>query len=63
MPDPIHLIPLAEIDAAALDRDRTRLDEAALTELRLSIATSGLRMPIEVYALAEPDPTARTATA
>ena len=34
MPEPIHLIPLAEIDAAALDRDRTRVDEAALTELR-----------------------------
>ena len=62
MPD-IHQIPLAEIDAAALDRDRSHLDAAALTELRLSIATSGLRMPIEVYPFATPDPTARTATA
>jgi ParB family transcriptional regulator, chromosome partitioning protein len=56
MPD-IHHIPLAEIDAAALDRDRSHLDAAALTELRLSIATSGLRMPIEVYPFATPDPT------
>ena len=55
MPDSIHLIPPAEIDAAALTRDRASLDEAALTELRLSIAVSGLRMPIEVFELAEPD--------
>ncbi len=54
MPDPIHLIPLAEIDEHALSRDRTAIDEASLTELRLSIATHGLRMPIEVFALAEP---------
>ena len=47
-------IPLAEIDAAALDRDRTRVDGPRSLELRLSIATHGLRMPIEVYALAEP---------
>lgn len=56
MPDTVHLIPVAEIDAAALDRDRTSLDEAALAELRLSIATHGLRMPVEVYAFAAPDP-------
>ena len=51
-----HHIPLAEIDAAALDRDRTHVDAAALMELRLSIATHGLRMPIEVYALPPPEP-------
>ena len=56
MPDPIHLVPLPEIDAEALARDRTSHDEAALLELRLSIATSGLRMPIEVYPLAESCP-------
>jgi ParB family chromosome partitioning protein len=50
----IHLIPLAEIDEASLTRDRTALDDDALTELRSSIAVSGLRMPIEVYELAEP---------
>ena len=43
-------IPTALIDADALPRDRTRLDPAALTDLRLSIATHGLRTPIEVFA-------------
>jgi ParB family chromosome partitioning protein len=51
----VRLIPLAEIDEAALARDRTACDEAALTELRSSIAVSGLRMPVEVFELAEPD--------
>lgn len=49
MPDTIYHLPLADIDPAALARDRTTLDEAAQTELRLSIAASGLRMPIEVF--------------
>jgi ParB family chromosome partitioning protein len=53
MPE-VHLLPLAEIDEDSLIRDRTALDADALTELRLSIAVSGLRMPIEVYELAEP---------
>ncbi len=56
MPDPLRPIPLAEIDAEALSRDRTRHDEADATELRLSIARHGLRMPIEVFALADPAP-------
>ncbi|MGR3717555.1 MAG: ParB/RepB/Spo0J family partition protein, partial [Thermohalobaculum sp.] len=56
MPDTVHHIPLAEIDEAALTRDRDALDEAALTELRLSIAASGLRMPVELFALSEPRP-------
>ncbi len=55
-PDTIHRIPLAEIDEAALTRDRDGLDEAALTELRLSIAASGLRMPVELFPLSEPRP-------
>ena len=38
------------IDAEALPRDRTHLDASALIELRLSIATNGLRTPVEVYA-------------
>ena len=36
MPNPIHLVPLAEIDDAALPRDRTGLDPDALRELRES---------------------------
>ncbi len=55
MPDPIDLIPLDAIAADALARDRVGLDPAALDELRASILASGLRMPIEVFALAEPD--------
>ena len=43
-------IPTRLIDAEALSRDRTHLDASALSELRLSIATHGLRTPIEVYA-------------
>ena len=42
-------IPTAEIDENALPRDRTHLDDTALQELRLSIATHGLRTPIEVF--------------
>ena len=49
----IQRIPLAEIDAASLTRDRTALDPESLRELRDSILKSGLRMPIEVYALPE----------
>jgi ParB family chromosome partitioning protein len=45
----LHL-PLAAIDPNALPRDRTTLDPTALTELRLSIATHGLRTPVEVFA-------------
>ena len=55
-PDTVHRIALTEIDDAALTRDRSGLDEDALTELRLSIAASGLRMPIELFALSEPRP-------
>ncbi len=43
-------IPLADIDAHALPRDRTVLDAAALAELQASIAATGLRQPIEVFA-------------
>ena len=53
-PDTVHRIALAEIDDAALARDRSGLAEDALTELRLSIAASGLRMPIELFELSEP---------
>ena len=53
-PTPSTSIPLDAIDADALARDRTRHDPDALHELRLSIAASGLRMPVEVFELAEP---------
>lgn len=48
------LLPLSEIDATALPRDRTHFDPQALQELRTSIATSGLRQPIEVFQMSEP---------
>lgn len=43
-------IPTKDIDATALTRDRTTLDEAAMQELQLSIASTGLRTPVEVFA-------------
>jgi len=54
MPDRLLSLPLSRIDAEALPRDRTRLDEAALDELTRSIAASGLRQPIEVWRLSRP---------
>lgn len=53
LPAPI-LAPLAEIDAAALPRDRAGLDAEALAELERSIAADGLRQPIEIFPLAAP---------
>ena len=53
-PDTVHHIPLTEIDPEALPRDRNVVDEAALLELRLSIAANGLRQPIELWRLSEP---------
>ena len=44
-------IPLDQIDATGLPRDRTLIDAAALAELERSIAATGLRTPIEVYAV------------
>jgi ParB family chromosome partitioning protein len=55
MPD-IHHIPLADIDSHALPRDRDSLDAAELSELTLSIAAHGLRMPIEVFPGTGPQP-------
>lgn len=49
-------LPVGEIDADVMIRDRAILDEAEMTELRLSIAASGLRLPIEVFELTEPRP-------
>jgi len=43
-------LPLDEIEADALVRDRTVLDADEMEELKLSIAKNGLRLPIEVFA-------------
>ena len=47
----ITLLPLADIDASALPRDRTALDPAALALLQRSILAEGLRQPVEVFPL------------
>lgn len=52
--DPILSLPLTQIDADALPRDRSALEPEALNELATSIATSGLRQPIEVWAYPDP---------
>lgn len=55
--DPLHPLPpvlllnIAEIAPHALLRDRTALDPQALAQLQHSIATEGLRTPIEVWQL------------
>ncbi len=54
MHTPILDLPLNAIDAAALPRDRLALDDNALEELKTSISLHGLRQPIEVYELCEP---------
>jgi len=52
----IHHIPLDQIDATALPRDRLDLDATDLADLTLSIAAHGLRMPIEVFPSLGPAP-------
>ncbi len=52
--DPLLPLPLTEIDPHALLRDRTALDPDALHQLQHSIATQGLRSPIEVWRLSSP---------
>ena len=49
----IHQIPLAEIHDGALTRDRSGLGAEVLTELKTSIAASGLRQPVELFALSD----------
>ena len=46
-------IPIDRIRAEELVRDRAVLDKGEMTELRASIVKNGLRLPIEVYELAE----------
>ncbi|MCU0828495.1 MAG: ParB/RepB/Spo0J family partition protein [Tabrizicola sp.] len=52
--DPLIHLPPAAIDPHALLRDRTTLDDSALALLQHSIATEGLRAPLEVWALSTP---------
>ena len=51
---PVLLLTLAEIDPDALLRDRGTPDPQALAQLQHSIATEGLRLPIEVWQLSTP---------
>lgn len=53
-PDSVRLIPLPEIDAQALPRDRLSLEDRPLGELIDSITVDGLRMPVEVWELSQP---------
>ncbi|PWE32915.1 chromosome partitioning protein ParB [Maritimibacter sp. 55A14] len=48
-------LPVAEIVADELTRDRIAMDPAEMAELKSSIAAHGLRLPVEVFELPEPD--------
>ncbi|MBM1558620.1 ParB N-terminal domain-containing protein [Sulfitobacter mediterraneus] len=52
----IMQLPLARIQADAMIRDRTVLNAEEMSELQTSISLNGLRLPIEVFALPNPDP-------
>ncbi|WP_168219845.1 ParB/RepB/Spo0J family partition protein [Pseudotabrizicola formosa] len=52
----LRLIPLDQIDAHALPRDRRVIAEEDITTLADSIRDSGLRQPIEVYTLSTSKP-------
>lgn len=52
--DPLILIPLDAIDEDALPRDRSTTDAEAMQALIHSITATGLRAPIEVWALSTP---------
>lgn len=51
----ISEIPVDDIDAAAMIRDRTVMGEEEMLELRQSIASHGLRLPIEIFELETPN--------
>nr|MBP9047266.1 ParB N-terminal domain-containing protein [Tabrizicola sp.] len=53
--DPLHHLPLPEIAPHAPPRDRTPLEPSALPLPQHSIATEGLRTPIEVWRLSTPN--------
>jgi ParB family transcriptional regulator, chromosome partitioning protein len=58
MTDPLApiLVPLSQIDEAALPRDRSGLDAEPLDELIASLVINGLRQPIEIWRFSEPRP-------
>lgn len=47
-------LPLEQIDADAMIRDRLTMGEDEMLELRQSIAAHGLRLPVEVFELDQP---------
>lgn len=49
-------LPLDAINPDAMIRDRSMLDQAEMTELQISIAANGLRLPIEVFEIAGEGP-------
>lgn len=49
-------LPTAEIVADELTRDRMAMDPEELAELKTSILVGGLRLPVEVFELSDPDP-------
>lgn len=57
---PRLILNITEIRPAALLRARSALDDDALHQLQHSIATQGLRMPIEVWQLSTPRPKPET---
>ncbi|GHF06149.1 chromosome partitioning protein ParB [Aliiroseovarius zhejiangensis] len=48
-------VPLDQIDSDDMVRDRITMDEADMDELRASIRQNGLRLPVELYELIEPN--------
>ena len=48
-------VPLNQIDSTDMVRDRITVDEAEMDELRASIRQNGLRLPVELYQLIEPN--------
>lgn len=47
-------VPLDQIDSEDMVRDRISVDEAEMDELRASIRANGLRLPVELYELTQP---------
>src|SRR5690606_34114057 len=50
----VKMLATATINTRALSRDRIIMDADAMEELKASIGSNGVRMPIEVFALEEP---------
>lgn len=52
-------VPVSEIVLEELSRDRMALEREELEELKLSILRTGLRLPVELFELADPAPGTR----